>query len=49
MPIKHVIEINEGDVFITPAKAARSSFRRVVGVLDGRVRYSQGGIRTGIV
>lgn len=43
MAIKHVIKINEGDVFVTPAKAMRSSHRRVVGVLGGRVMYSAGG------
>ena len=42
MPIQHVITIGEGDVFVTPKAAQRAAFRRVLGVLDGRVRYSTG-------
>lgn len=43
MPIKHVIHLNEGDIYVTPAQAPRPGFRRVVGVLGGRVMYSVGG------
>lgn len=42
MPISHVITLGEGDVFVTPKAAARAQFRRVLGVVDGRVRYSTG-------
>lgn len=43
MPIKHVIDLQPDDLYVTPAQAQRSQFRRVLGVLDGHVRYSVGG------
>jgi hypothetical protein len=46
MGIKHVIELEDGDVFVTPkAHKGRPAHRRVLGVIGEDVRYSVGGDR----
>jgi hypothetical protein len=46
MSIKHVIDLDDGDVFVTPkGHKGRPSHRRVLGVIDDQVRYSVGADR----